>query len=377
MNERDAGVEGRGDAGVEGRGDAGVDRGGVEAGAATAPGHWVADELGCDESYGAWLAELDGDGAPADETLLPAPDDAAALLRRLGCPESAVTATVTTLPDASSDPARWWLLERCRARLVRDLGDPGASRGLWPQLPPRLGAAGGAFYLHLFLATMPATLRYHEDRDVPEDVSWATLADLGRHVALYGATHGATGVDEPWWMTLHLRGILYEIGRLQYSVFRLGEGPEHPKPWYDDSDAALLGPGFRAGDETLGIHIPAGGPLTPDACAASYRRARHVIDASFPVPGRRVATCSTWLLDDQLDEYLPPESNILAFRRSFQLVPGWVEGDRNVMTFVFRTHDTPLDKLPRDTRMQRAVVSHLSGGRHFHWRTGWLDLPRA
>lgn len=337
----------------------------------------VATDLGLDAGYGSWLAELDGLGGPEPDTVLPAPREAAATLRELGCPPEAIADAVGTLPDPRTDPARWWLLERCRTRLVRTLGDPDAARGTWPKLPSRLGPAGGAFYLHLVLATMPATRAYHASRHVPEQVSWATLADLGRHVAIERATTGATGVDEPWWLTLHLRGILYEIGRLQYAVFRLGRGPEHPSPWYDDGEAALLGPGFRTGDDALGVHIPGGTPLTPESCAASYAEARRILDECFPSATRRVATCSSWLLDDQLEEYLGPGSNILEFQRRFTLVPGAGDGDRGVLTFVFRTVDTPLDELPHETRLQRAVVAHLRSGRHFRWRTGWMDLPRG
>jgi hypothetical protein len=337
----------------------------------------VGADLGLDERYTTWLAELDAVGEPEPGTALPSPRHAKSTLRQLGCPEESVAEAIATLPHPSSDPARWWLLERCRTRLVRTMGDPDAERGTWPKLPRELGPAGGAFYLHLFLATIPETLEYHAKRNVPERVSWDTFADLGRHVAIERTVTGATGVDEPWWITLHLRGILYEIGRLQYSVFRIGHGPEHPEPWYDDKEAAVLGPGFRTGDDALGIHIPAGAPLTPESCAASYREARAVLDACFPVTTRRIATCSSWLLDDQLREHLLPGSNILEFQRPFRLVPGFVDGDANVRTFVFRSADTPLAELPQETRMQRAVVAHLRAGRHFHWRTGWIELPRA
>jgi hypothetical protein len=33
-----------------------------------------------------------------------------------------------------------------------------------------------------------------------------------------------------------------------------------------------------------------------------------------------------------------------------------------------------IDALPRDTRLQRAVVDHLRAGKHWRLRTGWFEL---
>jgi hypothetical protein len=184
-------------------------------------------------------------------------------------------------------------------------------------------------------------------------------------------------VDEPWWVTLHVRCVVFEVGRLQYAPFRLGRGPENPPTWYTPAEADRRGQGFRAGDAALSVHIPGGSPLTPESCRASLRDARTFFDELLPVHGRRLAICSSWLLDDQLETMLPAQSNIVAFQRSFNLVPGWVDGDHGVRTFAFRDVSSPPDQLPVHTSLQWAVADHLRRGEHFHWRTGWQDLPEA
>jgi hypothetical protein len=337
----------------------------------------VAAALGLGRAYHGWLEDLASQPPVADPATLPEPAQAGDWLRRLGCDEATVADTVATLFSPDSDPARQWLLERCRRRLLATMGEPAADRGQWPQLPPALGTAGGCFHLHVFLATMGDTLSWHAARNIPEAVSWSTLADLGRHTDRRRLMTGSSGIDEPWWMTLHLRAILYELGRLQYVTFRLGSGPEQPMPWIDESTAYALGDGFRPGDDTLGVHIPGGSPLRPVDCEESMRAASSFFDAYFPVPRRRVATCSSWLLDDQLPALLPAASNIVAFGRSFHLVDGWRDGDYDVVNFVFNTWTTDLDTLPQSTTLERAVVAHLRSGGHFHWRTGWRDLPAA
>jgi hypothetical protein len=315
---------------------------------------------------------------------LPDAEQSAALLRRLGCSDELVRDAVATLFSPASDPARSWLLERCRGRLLATMGDSAAPRGSWPQLPRALGAAGSCFHIHVFLATLAATRAWHSAHGVPDEVSWATLADLGRHTALYNIETGASGIDEPWWMTLHLRGVLFELGRLQYAPYRFGAGPEQPRPWMSTDQGLALGEGFRPGDHAIAVHIPGAAPLEPHRCEESMARARRFFDSCFPVSARRVATCSSWLLDDQLATMLPARSNIVAFGRSFELVDGWDDGDVNVLRFVFHARDVVVDgvldlqaleALPQRSTLERAIVAHLCSGGHFHWRAGWRELP--
>jgi len=345
--------------------------------ALSGPAQQVARDLGLGEQHASWLAELDAvapEELPAERLT---PTVAGPLLERLGCNAQAVEEATANLPDRERTPALWWVLERSRRRLVETMGDSRLRVGReWPPLPPALGAAARCFSLHLFAATVPDTRRHHASWGVPDDVSWATLADLGRHQRIAWRSSGAVGVDAPWWVLLHLRSRLLEVGRLQYVPYRMVVDPEHPSTWYDADELRRLGEGFRAGDAALDVHIPEGDALDPAACGDSLRRARDLFERLDPSPVRRIATCSSWLLDPQLADYLPDEANIIRFQRRFRLAPGWVEGDGPVLDFVFRNRGDDPDGPPR-TRLQRIVAEHLSGGHHFHWRSGWIDLTTA
>jgi len=71
---------------------------------------------------------------------------------------------------------------------------------------------------------------------------------------------------------------------------------------------------------------------------------------------------------------LPADSNIVRFQRRFEPVPGWREGDADVLRFVFGRLGGDLDRLPQDSALQRAIVAHLRAGRHWRTRTGRLEL---
>jgi hypothetical protein len=333
----------------------------------------VASGLGLGDEYGPWLDLLESAGAPEGGVPLPRGVEAATLLESLGVYEPDRSAVLWALPLPDREPELWWLLQRSYQRARSEIGHGDAVTGRWPSLPPDLGAQGRCFWAFVFLAVCGDVRRWHHDRGVPDGVSWATLSDLGRHVAAYRERMGTTGLDAQLWVGLSFRGALYTLGRLQFLPYRLLRGPGGPLFWYEAERAAELGPGFRAGDEALSVHIPDGEPLTPDAADDSFSAARTFFPTHFPQHRYRVATCTSWVLDDQLAAYLPPSSNIVRFQRRFEIVPGAREDDSEVLRRVFGRVPDSLDALTPRTTLERAVVQHLRAGGHWRMRTGWLE----
>jgi hypothetical protein len=321
----------------------------------------VRRRLGLDASYDAFLAEI-GVLEPTPVTL-PAPAEALDLLARLRVPAADIAEAVPARPDPDRDPELCWLLARCRQRLVGDLGGY-AWPEPWPALPAATGAVGRWLYLWVLLATVADVRAWHAEHGVPDEVSWATLADIGEKVGLHRRFFGTGGFDRQDWATLHFRGTLYALGRLQFALTELP-----PEVLRATGTTAPVG---------LGVHIPeTGGPMTPAACDASLRRARAFFADHLGVDCA-VATCTSWLLDDQLAGYLPATSNIVAFQRRFRPLDEPDQpaepGDPAIVGFVFRTVNPDLPDLPRRTTLERAVVEHLRAGRHWRVRTGWLAL---
>ncbi|HEX7303784.1 acyltransferase domain-containing protein [Lentzea sp.] len=284
---------------------------------------------------------------------LPAKASAPELLDRLAVPPDDAAEVMAGWPDADSPlwtPELRWLLDRSTALVRADLGGhqwlvPG------PELPRDRNPAWRHLYVYVYLALLDVVLDYHRAHGVPEAVSWATLADLGRNLAVDRRMRGEGWPVMQSWLTLHWRGGVYELGRLQH---------------------------HRGDGDALSLHIPDSGPLTPEAVDASLAEARAFFPRHFPDEPYTAFACGSWLLDPQLLEYLPAESNIVRFQRRFDVepyeAPEGIDADVEVLRFVFRTLTTPLDRLPRRTVLQRAVVDHLQAGRHWHWRRGRFPL---
>jgi hypothetical protein len=283
---------------------------------------------------------------------LPAKADAPAILDRLAVAPDDAAEILAGWPDPGSPlwtPELRWLLDRSIALVRADLGGYG-----WlppgPELPRERGPAWRHLYVYTYLALVDVVLGYHRDHGVADAVSWVTLADLGRNLAIDRRMHREGWPVMQSWLTLHARGGVYELGRLQH----------------------------QRGDTAIGLHIPDSGPMTPEAVSASLDEARAFFPRHFPGERYTAFSCGSWLLDPQLQEYLPEDSNIVAFQRRFELEPyeepEGLDADVEVLRFVFRTLTTPLDQLPRRTVLQRAIVDHLTAGRHFLWRRGRFPI---
>jgi hypothetical protein len=131
----------------------------------------------------------------------------------------------------------------------------------------------------------------------------------------------------------------------------------------------------------LGVHIPDFyGRLSPEACDASFAQARAFFLRHFPDERYAIATCHSWLLDEQLADYLPASSNIVRFQRRFQPAYRPDADDVNILRYVFGYAGTlppsidELSAFPRCTTLERAVIDHLTAGHHWHGGAGWLLL---
>jgi hypothetical protein len=315
----------------------------------------VASALGIAPEHRAWL---DGLAALAPvPAQLPHRTALPALFEKLDIPHNDRRILLDLLPRLER-PEAWWLLERCHHLLVTSMGredpiDP------WPELP---GLFGRYFYVFVYLSTLADVRRFHAQRNISDSISWATLADLGQHMAVHRANRGTGGVHARPWLTRHFRGIIYSLGRLQFNMYQYRPAGELTSP-------------IATNSWVLGVHIPETGPLAPEACDESFQRARKFFPQHFSEYEWSHAICHSWLLDPQLADYLPAVSNIVRFGERFTPVGDARDGDRPVLEFVFHQEgDVIWDAQPQTTNLERAVIRHLKSGLHWQVVSGYVKL---
>jgi len=255
----------------------------------------------------------------------------------------------------------------------RSRGDIDVPLPIWLDLDDA-GQSGRLLYFYLFALCCQDVSEFLLARGAPRELIDVTLRALARHGAIHRRKWGTVGVDAGWWMLPILRGELVQVGSLQFHCVTLGVGTLSPDIWYNDGDAAKLGPGFRRGDLSLGIHIPDGADLSPVRVDETLREARYVLSRLWPSTQRRLATCRTWMLDQRLAQSLSPVSNLVQFQRRFQILDQSLDDDNDVLEFVFRRPGAALRELPQTTTLERVIVDVLQRGEHWHTSVGWLDF---
>ena len=331
---------------------------------------------------------------------------------------------------ANSEPLRRLAWHGYRLTFESDYGGYSNFRS-WPKLERSLGDLSGVFYLLLCLAAIPLIRRTHTDRSIPEEITRATTVDccIGAH--RYKVISGRKLGMESFmlvWLRLVGSGDLHRLGRMQYVVrpfrgrlraFRKSDtgatialsqpdvgfdeegqvirGEEEPA-WTSrlvEDDGSVTGtPISPAGhavleevtlaleewtlvlapqDPVLEMHIPEGDPMTPEACEDSMRQAFEFFPRYYPNKPFKSIACYSWILNTQLQEMLPRESNLPTYQRELYLFPV-PYGGRDGLYFIFYDHDIDERTAPRDTTLKRAYVDHLLAGKPLR-NGGMFFLP--
>jgi hypothetical protein len=272
--------------------------------------------------------------------------------------------------ETRASPTWSSLLAALNSSVERDRGDIDAPIAIFEDLDD-YGPSGRLICYYLFALQVDKMRDHHRRVGVPEDVSVATTGALARHGETHLLKHGTIGLDAGWWTIPILRGEILQVGSLKFHLVRLDVGTLAPRPWLAELAAARLGEGFRPGDLSLGVHIPARTDLSPSALDETFARARDVLSVVWPSSPRRLATCQSWMMDERLAAALGDASNVVRFQRRFTLIEPYEDDVDMVKNFVFG----PLAdgaELPASSSVQRAVRDVLMSGERWHNRTGWL-----
>ncbi|MEV8373591.1 acyltransferase domain-containing protein [Kribbella sp. NPDC056861] len=322
----------------------------------------AAERLGFTADAQVWLR-----GMPAGDGIQ-LPEDAAELIALCGLEDCDRREMLAARPDPVRDPEWWAVMAAMACGLERDLEKPVPSTGFsgWPMVPEASSEVGLFAWGWALLSAVPRLLEVHARRGVPEEITLATVSALGGVMGTHRQVTGRAGVGlfPLWGPPLRFRGADYQIGRHSFTRTELG-----------------LGDGVAG--HVLMVHVPPIGPLDPVRSEESIAEAARSFGIWYPEEPVSAFVCRSWLLDPQLAEYLPDDSNILRFQRRFTVLPlvpedDPSEGDREMMRLGLSLavpEEGPLlaedlARVPQETRLQRAFVAHLRAGGHWQKRVG-------
>ena len=137
-------------------------------------------------------------------------------------------------------------------------------------------------------------LNDYQRHQLPDEVFYHTIDDIGRWASEYWSYSGKIGLAESAWLTNHLTLRLFQLGRLQFCM--------------EPADFSAPAFGLEPGEPLVSVHICRGGSLDPAACDASFAQARAFFRNTFrhmhfrilaAIRGCWTKRCCLWL------EYTP------------------------------------------------------------------------
>lgn len=122
----------------------------------------------------------------------------------------------------------------------------------------------------------------------------------------------------------------------------------------------------RPGDDVLGIHIPRGADIRPDAVRYAVDGVLEHIRNYYPEYHIKAVHCASWMLNPELGDLAGNPSKLAMFSDLFCRYPIKSNG-KAVFGFVFSRSSNPdLATLPEDTRLQRAIKQRYLQGGYVH-----------
>lgn len=142
--------------------------------------------------------------------------------------------------------------------------------------------------------------------NIPEPIIIDTLKDVVTWTKTWTNLKGELFLGQLSWVFYSLRSEIFKLGRLQFKAAK----------FIEDVDCL----GIKKGQNVVEIHIPEGEKLDITECKKSIENAKQFFKEYFPQFEYEYFSCYSWLLDDELKNYLKADSNILNFGNMFTRV---------------------------------------------------------
>lgn len=206
--------------------------------------------------------------------------------------------------------------------------------------------------------------KHYEKRGYPLEVLYESMSDLSAWLRNTERNYGVIGISHHarMWETRVFEGAVIRFGRLECN----SEHFYSRNDLCDDEGNVIL----KNGDAVINMHIPEDGPMDIDECKKSMQRMREFFEKYRSDYDWKGFLCESWLLDTQLRDMLPENSNIIKFQDlGYRYDISEYEGT------IFRVFGTtPPEEVKNPTTLQRNVQAFLKAGGKF--RCEGLFIPR-
>lgn len=281
------------------------------------------------------------------------------------------------------------------------------------------------FYAYFCLSGMPFLIEKNRKLGITETITYDTLKDILIWTEDYQVRNGRLGFNKLIWLNNHFFENLYKCGRLQfqpltyawaYQAFRhkkkrrvillsnksckfdehgfysengkqqTAYHQEHhqiqgnyidPHGKFTDKKMTLNLNDWecilKTGEQVLAFHIPATGPLDIQECQESFKQILKIYEVHFPEKKIKALVSYSWMFDQQLRDYLSPNSNLIQFQNFFYTAPNPSQDESDIFYRIFPQLDNSLPEYPNQgSRLQKAAVQHVQDGKKWNFAMTYI-----
>lgn len=225
---------------------------------------------------------------------------------------------------------------------------PGARNSLKERLEPD---DGNIKLLACFLYAARFTYEKYQELFISEKIYVDTLKALTRFINEHYISYDKWAFDRDWWAYRQLSLTLFRIGVLEYEMKE------------------------KDNEKYISIHIPSDADIKPEKVRASLIEARAFFKVYYPEFKDVSYSCSSWLLSSDLDNVLPPTSNIIKFKCLFNIISESYP-NTGFIKWIYKGEYSNLVDLPEDTTLQRNLKTYLLEGNSVSVAYGIIDFNR-
>ncbi len=187
---------------------------------------------------------------------------------------------------------------------------------------------------------------------IDSEIAINTLKDIVIWCENWTKVYNTLCLYELAWLKHHLKMEIFRLGRLQFTM--------------NDALLDVSKYNLKQGDKVLGIHIPRGEKLSIEDVRVSIEMAQSFFSKHYPEYNYKAFTCNSWMLDDNLKEYLPNTSNILAFRNLFDCYSKLQVNRLLKFIFTVDTNDNNIKEKEPTSSFAKKIKDAVLSGKEFY-----------
>lgn len=210
-----------------------------------------------------------------------------------------------------------------------------------------------------WLNLTPYLQRRYDELGIDRSIFYSTVKDILYKAEECKTMHGVCGVFVDYFF-LNFDVKLFEIGRLQYEVYRF------PHTQYTYGDYTL-----KKDDKIYSCHIPSSGKLTVESCMDSFQKAYEFFKSDLKGSILPV-WCQSWLLyEPYVNQVFPKGSNMWQFARLFDIYDLLERTEFSDFWRVFgKNYEGTTKGLPTDNTLRRNFAEYIKKGGTFGYGSG-------